>query len=146
MGAAVLILAATFAFSVRRRGKQEALVGEIVRYSENYLRSCINEALYNEANIADLMDHSVGTVVLKKVVNTEDTTEITVRVHVSEIYLPEGKKPYTKKSKRYSPCKGHGIPKGERWTAAFLQKSPVRPAEQILSRTRSTAAHFADTV
>ena len=100
VGEAALILAVSFAFSIRRREKQEALVGEIVRYSENYLRSCINETLYNEANIADLMDHSVGTLVLKKVVNTEDTTEITVRVYINEIYLPDGKKPYTKKYKK----------------------------------------------
>ena len=100
VGAAVLVLSVTFALSVRRRRKQETRVGKIVRYSENYLRSCIKEILYNEADIADLMDRSVGTIVMENVVNREDATEITVRVYISEIHLPDGKKPYAKKVKK----------------------------------------------
>ena len=46
MGAAVLVLAAVIAVSTITYGKQEKLEQEIVRYSENYLRSCISEALY----------------------------------------------------------------------------------------------------
>ncbi len=100
VGAALLVLATVFVYSVKRRRRQEKLVGEIVRYSENYLRSCIDEALYKDVNDSNLMSHSVGTIILKDVVNTEKTTEITVRVYLSETYLPQDKKPYTKKFKR----------------------------------------------
>lgn len=49
---------------------------------------------------AALLDYSVGTIILKRVVNTEDTTTITVDAYGSETYLPESKKPFTKKIKR----------------------------------------------
>ena len=81
-------------------GKQEKLEQEIVRYSENYLRSCISEALYPEGNHPDRMDYSVDTIRLKKVVNTEETTAITVQVYISETHLPQGGKPYTRKYHR----------------------------------------------
>lgn len=100
IGVALLILAVIFIYSVKRRRKQEKLVGEIVRYSENYLRSCISETLYKNIENSDLMSHSVGSIILKNVVNTEETTEITVQVYLSETYLPQSKKPYTKKFKR----------------------------------------------
>lgn len=100
IGVALLILALIFIYSARRRRKQVKLVGEIVRYSENYLRSCISETLYKNIENSDLMSHSVGSIILKNVVNTEETTEITVQVYLSETYLPQGKKPYTKKFKR----------------------------------------------
>lgn len=100
VGAALSVLTTVFIYSVKRRRRQEMLVGEIVRYSENYLRSCIDEALYKDVNDSNLMSHSVGTIILKDVVNTEKTTEITVRVYLSETYLPQDKKPYTKKLKR----------------------------------------------
>ena len=48
----------------------------------------------------DLMDYGVGTIRLKKVVNTEETTTITVQVYISETYLPQGRKPHTRKYKR----------------------------------------------
>lgn len=97
VGAAALVLATTVALLIHRKTKREKPAGEIVRYSENYLRSCIDEALYKEIKNADLMDHSIGTVILKKVVNTEKTTEITAQIYGREIYLPKNKKPYTKK-------------------------------------------------
>ena len=53
----------------RKTAKQEKLPEEIVRYSENYLRSCINESLYQKISDTDLMEYSVGSIILKKVVN-----------------------------------------------------------------------------
>ena len=100
MGAAALVSAGIITLIVARRMKQEKLAGKIVLYSENYLRSCISEALLEESNRSDLLDRSVGTIVLKKVVNTADTTKITVKVFVSETYLSENRKPYTKRFKR----------------------------------------------
>ena len=100
VGTAVLVLAAVIAVSTISHGKQEKLEEEIVRYSENYLRSCIYESLYQEGNHPDLMDYSVGTIRLKKVINTEETTRITAQVYLSETYLPHGKKPHTRKYSR----------------------------------------------
>ena len=100
VGAAVLVLAAVIAVSTITYRKQEKLEEEIVRYSENYLRSCISEVLYPEGNRTDRMDYSVGTIRLKKVVNTEETTTITAQVYISETYLPQGRKPHTRKYKR----------------------------------------------
>ena len=99
-GVAIVVLASILIMISRKTAKQEKLPEEIVRYSENYLRSCINESLYQKISDTDLMEYSVGSIILKKVVNTEKTTQITARVYISETYLPEGKKPYTKKHKR----------------------------------------------
>ncbi len=100
LGAAIVILAAVVAIAAFVSGKQEKLTDQIVRYSENYLRSCISEALYQNGSHPDRMDYSVGTIRLKKVVNTEETTTITVQVYISETYLPRGRKPYTRKYKK----------------------------------------------
>lgn len=100
VGAAVLVLAAVIAVSTITYRKQEKLEAAIVRYSEHYLRSCIDEALYPEGNHPDRMDYSVDTIRLKKVVNTEETTAITVQVYISETHLPQGGKPYTRKYHR----------------------------------------------
>lgn len=99
-GVAIVVLASILIMISRKTAKQEKLPEEIVRYSENYLRSCINESLYQKISDTDLMEYIVGSIILKKVVNTEKTTQITARVYISETYLPEGKKPYTKKHKR----------------------------------------------
>ena len=80
--------------------RQKRLAGKISLYSENYLRSCINEAMYQESPHPDLMDYSIDTLLLKKVIHTEETTTIKVRVRVSEIYLPAGERPYMKKRRR----------------------------------------------
>ena len=100
VGSTVLVLVAVIAVSTITYRKQEKLEQEIVRYSENYLRSCISEALYQNAEHPDRMDDSVGTIRLKKVVNTEETTTITVQVYISETDLPQGRKPSARKYKR----------------------------------------------
>ena len=100
VGAAAAVLLTVFVLSRKNRNKQKGLKESIVRYSENYLRSCINDALYEKSDNTDLLSHDVGTVLLKKVVNTENTTEITVDVTVNETYLPKNKKPYSKKVKK----------------------------------------------
>ena len=100
LGSAIVILAAVVAVAAFVSGKHEKLEEEIVRYSENYLRSCIDEALYPEGNHPDRMDCSVDTIRLKKVVNTEETTTITAQVYLSETDLPQGRKPYTRKYKK----------------------------------------------
>ena len=100
VGVAVLVLAAVIVVSTISHGKQEKLEEAIVRYSENYLRSCIGEALYQNVEHPDRMDYSVGTIRLKKVANTEETTTITAQVYLSETVLPQGRKPYTRKYKR----------------------------------------------
>ena len=100
VGAAVLAFGVIITPIAYGKVKQEKLAGKIVRYSENYLRSCISEALFEEVSDIDLMDYSVGTIVLRKVINTDDTTKITAKVYVSETYLPENRKPYTKRFKR----------------------------------------------
>lgn len=100
VGATLLVLATVFAFFARKKARQQQLAGEIVRYSENYLRSCIKEELYKNTADSDLMNYSIGTIILKDVVNTEEATKITASVYISETRLPEGKKPYTKKIKK----------------------------------------------
>ena len=52
----LLILLGIARFFRTREEKQEKLSEKIVRYSENYLRSCINEALYKEVSDEALMD------------------------------------------------------------------------------------------
>ena len=120
VGAVVLILAAVIAVSTISHGKQEKLEKEIVRYSENYLRSCISEALYQHVDRADLMDYSVGTIRLRRVVNTEDTTRITVQVYISETYVPEGKKPYTRKHRKTLTLQRARYPQRRRGDGAFF--------------------------
>ena len=44
------------------------------------------------------MDYGIGSIILKNVVNTDNTTEITTTAYGSETYLPESGKPYTKKN------------------------------------------------
>ncbi len=99
-GASILVLVSIIITISRKTTKQEKLEEEIVRYSENYLRSCINEELYRKVSDTNLMEYNVGTIILKKVVNTEKTTQITARIYISETYLPEDEKPYMKKYKR----------------------------------------------
>ena len=97
--ATLLILLGIAKIFQSKEEKQEKLPKEIVRYSENYLRSCINDALYKDVNKPDLMDYGIGSIMLKNVVNTDKTTEITATAYGSETYLPESGKPYTKKTK-----------------------------------------------
>ena len=83
---------------IKRR--QKKLSEQVVNYSEHYLRSCIAQALQDESDSPDLMDRAVGTLLLKKVVNAGDITKVTVKAHISEVYLPQRQKPYTKKYRR----------------------------------------------
>lgn len=100
VGTAVGIVAAMIAFQFFKENRQKNLAGKVAGYSENYLHSCINEAMYQEASNPNLLEQGVGTILLKKVVTTEELTRITVRVYISETYLPESKKLYVKKYKR----------------------------------------------
>lgn len=100
VGAALLFFVLILASNQFFRNRQEKMADSIVRYSENYLRSCIGDAIYNETESDELMDYGIGNIMLKKVVNTEDITKIKVKVCASETYLPDGRNPYTKKVKR----------------------------------------------
>ncbi len=120
VGTATLIFVLILVFVARHETKQEKLSGKIIRYSENYLRSCINEALYREENNMNLMDYNIGRIILKKVINTEETTEITVRVYISETYIPEKKKPYTRKYKRNLTLRRARYPRRRKGDASFF--------------------------
>mgnify|MGYP002620193343 FL=1 len=115
----LLVLIGILSFISRDRAKQEKMREGIVRYSENYLRSCISEVLYKEKK-EDLLDYGVDAIVLKKVVNTEQTTEITVQVFGKETYLPEKKKPYTKKVKKTLVLQRARYPERRKTDGAFF--------------------------
>ena len=100
VGSAIAVLAVVVVSQSRIKTKQEKLAEKIVRYSENYLRSCLNEYFMKNQSDEDLFYYSVGTIKLKEVVNTDKTTKITADVYESKTYLPKNQKPYTKKSKR----------------------------------------------
>ena len=100
VGAALLVFGLILVSNQFFRNRQEKMADSIVRYSENYLRSCIGDAIYNETESDELMDYGIGNITLKKVVNTEDITKIKVKVCASETYLPDRRNPYTKKVKR----------------------------------------------
>ena len=100
VGAAVFVWVMVVILNSCREHKQNKLAGQIVRYSENYLRACINEALYKDNTDETLLDHGIDTVLLKSVRNTGKTTELTAELRISETYLPAGKKPYTTRQKR----------------------------------------------
>lgn len=120
VGTAILVLAAIIAYLSHETTKREQMEKEIVRYSENYLRSCINEALYQQVSRADLMDYSVGTIRLEKVIHTEETTRISVQVYINETYLPEGKKPYTRKIKKTLTLQRARYPQRRKGTGKFF--------------------------
>ena len=115
----LLVFIGILSFISRDRAKQEKMREGIVRYSENYLRSCISEVLYKEKK-EDLLDYGVDAIVLKKVVNTEQTTEITVQVFGKETYLPEKKKPYTKKVKKTMVLQRARYPERRKTDGAFF--------------------------
>ena len=98
VGAALAVMVAAYLLFVRGRDRQERLAGQIVRYSEGYLRSCVSDALYRDAGAA-LMDHSVGTVLLRRVVHTQTRTQVRTRVSLSETHLPERDRPHTRRRK-----------------------------------------------
>ena len=120
--ATLLILLGIAKIFQSKEKKQEKLPKEIVRYSENYLRSCINDALYKDVNKPDLMDYGIGSIILKNVVNTDKTTEITATAYGSETYLPESGKPYTKKTKTTLVLQRARYPEKRKTDGAFFKE------------------------
>ena len=100
VGAAVLAFGVIITPIIYGKVKQEKLAGKIARYSENYLRACLNEHFWENENDEDLLDFSVGTIKLLKVAHTEETTTVTADVFGTETFLPENQKPYTEKFKK----------------------------------------------
>ena len=120
--ATLLILLGIAKIFQSKKEKQEKLPKEIVRYSENYLRSCINDALHKDVNKPDLMDYGIGSIILKNVVNTDKTTEITATAYGSETYLPESGKPYTKKTKTTLVLQRARYPERRKTDGAFFKE------------------------
>ena len=100
VGAAVLTFGGIITPIICGKIKQEKLAGKIVRYSENYLRACLNEHFWENENDEDLLDFSVGTIKLLKVAHTEETTTVTADIFGTKTFLPENQKPYTEKFKK----------------------------------------------
>ena len=100
VGAAVLTFGGIITPIICGKIKQEKLAGKIVRYSENFLRACLNEHFWENENGKDLLDFSVGTIKLLKVANTEETTTVTADIFGMKTFLPENQKPYTEKFKK----------------------------------------------
>ena len=100
VGAAVLAFGVIITPIICGKIKQERLAGKIVRYSENFLRACLNEYFWENENDEDLLDFSVGTIKLLKVNHAEETTTVTADIYGIKTFLPENQKPYTKKFKK----------------------------------------------
>lgn len=100
VGAAVLAFGVIITPIICGKIKQERLAGKITRYSENYLRACLNEYFWENENVENLLDFSVGTIKLLKVTHTEETTTVTADIYGIKTFLPENQKPYTKKFKK----------------------------------------------
>ena len=100
VGAAVLAFGVIITPIIYGKVKQEKLAGKIVRYSENFLRACLNEYFWENESDEDLLDFSVGTIKLLKVAHTEETTTVTADIFGTKTFLPENQKPYTEKFKK----------------------------------------------
>ena len=100
VGAAVLAFGGIITPIICGKIKQERLAGKIARYSENYLRACLNEYFWENESDEDLLDFSVGTIKLLKVANTEETTTVTADIFGTKTFLPENQKPYTENFKK----------------------------------------------
>ncbi len=100
IGAAVLAFGVIITPIIYGRVKQERLAGKITRYSENYLRACLNEYFWENENVENLLDFSVGTIKLLKVTHTEETTTVTADIFGTKTFLPENQKLYTEKFKK----------------------------------------------
>ena len=100
VGAAVLAFGVIITPIIYGRVKQERLAGKITRYSENYLRACLNEYFWENENVENLLDFSVGTIKLLKVTHTEETTTVTADIFGTKTFLSENQKPYTEKFKK----------------------------------------------
>ena len=100
VGAAVLAFGGIITPIVCGKVKQERLAGKIARYSENFLRACLNEYFWENESDKDLLDFSVGTIKLLKVDHAEETTTVTADIYGIKTFLPENQKPYTEKFKK----------------------------------------------
>ena len=100
VGAAVLAFGVIITPIIYGKVKQEKLAGKIARYSENYLRACLNEYFWENENDEDLLDFSVDTIKLLKVAHTEETTTVTADIFGTKTFLPENQKPFTKRFKK----------------------------------------------
>ena len=100
VGAAILAFGMIVTPIICGKVKQDNLAKKIVGYSENYLRSCLNEYFSKNENDNDLLDFSIGTIKLLKVSNTDEITTVKSEVYGTKTFLPENKKPYTKKFKK----------------------------------------------
>ena len=100
VGAAVLAFGVIITPIICGKIKQERLAGKIARYSENFLRACLNEYFWENENDEDLLDFSVGTIKLLKVNHAEETTTVTADIYGIKTFLPENQKPYTEKFKK----------------------------------------------
>ena len=100
VGAAVLAFGGIITPIICGKTKQERLAGKIVRYSENYLRACLNEYFWENENGKDLLDFSVGPIKLLKVTHTVETTTVTADIFGTKTFLPKNQKPYTEKFKK----------------------------------------------
>ena len=100
VGAAVLAFGVIITPIIYGKVKQEKLAGKIARYSENYLRACLNEHFWENESDEDLLDFSVGTIKLLKVNHAEETTTVTADIFGTKTFLPENQKPFTKKFKK----------------------------------------------
>ena len=145
VGAALLFFVLILVSNQFFRNRQKKMADSIVRYSENYLRSCIGDAVYNETESDELMDYGIGNITLKKVVNTEDITKIKVKVCASETYLPDRRNPYTKKVKRTLIMQRARYPERRREDGVSSWRKNVHPVEPTLYRMRIIAAPSVDT-
>ena len=100
VGAAVLAFGGIITLIICGKIKQEKLAGKIVRYSENFLKACLNEYFWENENDEDLLDFSIGAIKLLKVAHTEETTTVTADIFGTKTFIPENQKPYTKKFKK----------------------------------------------
>ena len=100
VGAAILAFGTIVTPIICGKVKQDNLAKKIVGYSENYLRSCLNEYFSKNENDNDLLDFSIGTIKLLKVSNTDEITTVKSEVYGTKTFLPENKKPFTKKFKK----------------------------------------------
>lgn len=100
VGAAVLAFGVIITPIIYGKVKQEKLAGKIARYSENYLRACLNEHFWENESDEDLLDFSVDTIKLLKVAHTEETTTVTADIFGTKTFLPENQKPFTKRFKK----------------------------------------------
>ena len=92
VGAAVLAFGVIITPIIYGKVKQEKLAGKIARYSENYLRACLNEHFWENESDEDLLDFSVDTIKLLKVAHTEETTTVTADIFGTKTFLPENQK------------------------------------------------------